>query len=48
MPNTLGVISLFVVFFAVALAWATHGHTADAHGQMEDPAHSGPPPAHGE
>jgi hypothetical protein len=35
-PNTIGLLLLFVVIFAVCLLWATHGHTADADPEEED------------
>lgn len=35
-PNTIGLILLFVAVFFACLLWATHGHTAHAGTEEQD------------
>lgn len=41
MPNTAGVLLLFLVVFAGGILWATRGHCADADGQGDVTGHPG-------
>lgn len=41
MPNTLGVLLLFLAVFAGGILWATHGHCSDADGQGDVTGHPG-------
>lgn len=41
MPNTVGVILLFVAVFVGGILWATRGHGADAEGQGDVTGHPG-------
>lgn len=41
MPNTVGVILLFVVVFVGGIVWATRGHCADADDMGDVTGHPG-------
>ena len=41
MPNTLGVLLLFVAVFLGGILWATRGHCADSDGMGDVTGHAG-------